>query len=177
MTLEACAGNDCSLLASAADIASANARANQVLAAPNVAPLLGAVPAGLTAPSSVVLAASLFATAFTLIRVSVDFYFTDSAADTLTFLIQEIPSATAIAGGAVTGTWHVENGGTAVSLTGGSPSTLNTLVKTVPAGGLSDAFNANLVCITSGPQVGIQFVISASHNLSAMVLNAVISVV
>lgn len=177
MTLEASSGNDCSLFAQAGDIALANARANQILAAPNVAPLLAAAPSGLSGPvSSLVLAASLFTPSnIAFVQVSFDFYFTDSAADTLTLVVQEVPSATAIAGGATTGTWHVENGGTAVSVTGGSPATLMTLTKTVPAGGLSAAFNANFITLASGPQIGIQLVISCTHNLSAMVLNATIS--
>ena len=175
MTLEASSGNDCSLFATAGDVALANARANQILAGPNVLPLLAAAPSGLTAPSSVVVAAVLYtATNISLARVSFDLYFTDSEADTLTLVVQEIPSATAIAGGAVTGAWHVENGGTAVSVTGGTPATLMTLTKTVPAGGLSAAFNANFVTEAPGT-VGYKLIISASGNLSAMLLNATIS--
>jgi hypothetical protein len=176
MTLEALIGSDASLLAGAADIASAQARAGQgSLVSPNTIPVTAAVPSNLTAPSSVVIAGVLFTPSdISEAQVSFDFFFTDSAADTVTVVVQEVPTATAIAGG--TGSiWHVENGGTPVSITGAGAATIMTLTKTLSAAGSSE-FHANFIIpAVRGVQCGFQFIVSAAHNLSAMVFNGIIS--
>jgi hypothetical protein len=173
MLLEGNVGCDASLLANAADIASANARAQNSLSAAGASVVTAAVPSNLTAPSSVVLAACLVTLPAQVADFSFDFYFTDSAADTITVAIQEITHATAIAGGAATGTgWRIENGGTPITVTGDAPVTIETLTKSVTTGGLSDSFNVRFVELAPGT-VGFQIVVSAAHNLSAMVFNGV----
>src|SRR5260370_633362 len=101
MTIDGNVGADASLLASAADFALANARGQQGGGLTGASLATAAVPSALTAPSSVVVAATLHTSASGLVSVSFDFFFTDSAADTVSVAVQEVPNATAIAGGAV----------------------------------------------------------------------------
>jgi hypothetical protein len=174
MNIEGNVGCDASLLANAADLAYANARMQSQTAGSGGKSTVGAVPSALTAPSSVVLAAALVTMPGSIGDISFDWYFTDSAADALTVVVQIVQHATAIAGGAVSGGWRVENGGTPVSVTGDSPTTVLTLSKTVTTGALSEAFNARFIDLLPGT-CGVQIVVSASHNLSAMVFNGVVA--
>jgi hypothetical protein len=175
MTIDGNVGADASLLLSAADLASANARAGQGGGGSGgLAGATGAIPSPLTAPSSVVLAAALATSVSGVLDVSFDLYFQDSAPDTITILVQEITHATAMAGGAVNGGWRIENGGTPVTVTGDAPQTIEVLTKSVTTGALVSSFNARFMAAAPlGEQVGFQLVISAAHNLSAMVFNGV----
>jgi hypothetical protein len=169
-------GSDASLYATAGDVALANARSGSILEAPVVALVTNGAPSGLTAPSGVVLAACLLqGHASGFYDVSFDLFFTDSAADTITVVVKSVPLATAIAGGAPFGIGFViENGGTAVTATGGSPVTVVTLPKTTSAATSTSTSARFVVGTTPETQVAFTFAITAAHNLSAMVLNAVV---
>jgi hypothetical protein len=174
MQVEGNVGADLSLLASAADLASAAARAQSV--GSNLNLMTAAAPSNLTAPSSVVLAATMIPVKNVsgLVYVSFDFYFTDSAADTVTLVIQQVANATAVNGGGASGQWRVENGGTAVSITGGSATTIETITKTITASAQASDIHAGFYTVgTVGQNLGLQFIVSASHNLSAMIVNGI----
>jgi hypothetical protein len=174
MTVEGNVGADHSLLLSAADAASANARAaqggsNSPVFATNAAPQ-GAHYAG---PSGLVMAAALVLVgASGLFTVSFDFYFTDSASDTVSVAVAQVSAATAISGGSQVEGWFVDEGSNVV-VTGGGSATIETLTKTVTTGALTAAINASFISAgTPGSQVAIKLLVSATHTLSAMTLNA-----
>ena len=158
-----------------ADLQLARAAANNAAnPTANVSYCLAAAPSNLTAPSSVVLAASLFTQKVSVVGLCiVTFNVTLAAAGTLTIVVQTVPTATAIAGGGVNGTWHFENGGAAVTVTGGSPQTLNTWTSTLATGALQKVLTfAFPVASSLGAQTGYEILVSSAQNLSAMLLNA-----
>jgi hypothetical protein len=181
--IEGYSGCDGSLIATPADVALARALAQSSVVSSNLAFATAATPAGLTAPSAVVLAATLFTPMGTSVAlVTFDLFYTDSAADTVSVAVSLVPNATAIAGGApptIGEGFLVENGGTAVSVTGGSPITVGTYSKANSTGPIATSLSFNLYLTmptsTIGEMYGVVFKISAAHNLSAMTLNTSVS--
>jgi hypothetical protein len=169
-------GSDASLYATSGDVALANARANQILQSPVVALVTNGAPSNLTAPSAVVVAACMLqGRASGFFDVSFDLFFTDSAADTIVVVVKQIPLATAIAGGAPFGIgFLLENGGTAVTATGGAPVTVETLTKTTSVATSTSTSARFVVGTTAETQVAFTFTVTAGHNLSAMIFNAVV---
>jgi hypothetical protein len=154
--------------------ASINNAQNPVAAEVNIAGVAAAVPTNLTAPSAVVLAACLYTPKRTgLMLITYSLQYSISGAGSLVLLFQIVPAATAIAGGAfVGGAFHVENGGTAVSLTGASPATLITVTKTHAAAASTETTYG---FPTGGPlhgQLGYQLVVTSAVNITAMIFSA-----
>lgn len=176
MTVEGNVGADHSLLLSAADAASANARAAQGAGGTPVAVTAG-VPQGAhyAAPADIIMSAGLFTVgASGLFLVSFDFFFTDSAADAVSVIPTQYNGATAVTGGTADGGWRIDEG-VAVVVTGGSPATIETLTKTVTTGALSSQISATFFSAgTPGSQVAIALLLAATHTLSSMTLNALV---
>lgn len=169
---------DQSLAVDASDLALVAARANAAgseLANPNFSPAIGA-PAGLTAPSAVVLGAAFFIQKVSTVgTLTGTLQVTLSGAGSLTLLLQVVPTATNISGGTAVDLWRMEDGVTPVVVTGSSPATIATLTKTLPAGGLTDIIP---FAIPIGAQVknvnAYQILVTSSQDLSAMVLSAML---
>lgn len=168
---------DFSELASAR--AAINAAENPTSSTVNILSMVAAAPSNLTAPSAVVLCAGVLTPKTTgVVLVSLSLTYTISGAGTMTAVIQIVPTVTAIAGGTTPSSqiqWHVENGGTAVSLTGGSPTTLATVAKTATASASTDfsytiPMSAPTFPIVIGSQFGIQVVVTSAVNLTSMQL-------
>ena len=174
MTIEGNVGADHSLLSSAADVASANARAAQGGFGSPVS-AMGATPSGAhyAAPTALVMAACLVPTgASGLFQVAFNFYFTDSAADTVSIAVHQVAAATAISGGTVQGGWSIDEG-TAVVVVGGADALIETLPVAVTTGALSTHISAAFTSFTPAPgsQIAIKLLLTAAHTLSAMVFN------
>lgn len=151
------------------DRALANNAQNPVAAEINIAGMVLATPTNLTAPSSVVLAACLFTPKSSgVLQITFSLAYAISGAGTATFVIQLVPAATAIAGGVVVGGWSVENGGTPVTVAGGSPVALATIPKTASAAASTDI--TFTVPASGSGQVGFKILVSSAVNLTAMQL-------
>ena len=139
----------------------------------NVAPV---VPAGLTAPSSAVVALFQMTPVVTgRFMYNFELAYTDSAADTVTGNVNIYHGVTSVSGGTVVGTppapsfvWE----SSAITVTGGSsvgnPSTSSS---TFAAGNLTRNLNMQGIAI-SFSTMWLIFFITATHNLSAMSLSA-----
>ena len=152
-------------------------RARPAVSTVNFAATTNATPTGLTAPSGVIVAAGLLLGRGPdgLYDVSFDFYFTDSAADSVSVVATVYVAATAVSNGTIVGGWHIENGGTPISVDG-TPIVLETLTKTVPAGGLSAAISARFFqTLVAHSKFAIAISVTSAHDLSSMVFNGVIN--
>lgn len=135
---------------------------------------LNATLAALTAPSSVVIAATVFTVKETsaLFLAGFTYQYTLSGAGTVTVVLRTFANVTGMAGGAVSGGWRVENGGTPVTVAGDAPVTQTTLVQS------DSAANTKLMTFT-GPlefgkgMVGVELVATSAVNLSAQTLSAI----
>jgi hypothetical protein len=135
---------------------------------------VGAAPSNLTAPSSVVLAAcllnieaieTLFLTMFTL-------QYTISGSGQIQILVRAITGATSIQGGAVSGGWLIENGGTAVTITGGAAAvTVATLTETATVAN-SKVLTWNASAVLAQGKTAFELVVTSAVNITAMQFSA-----
>lgn len=131
-------------------------------------------PANLTAPTAAVVAV------FALIgkvtgRFNFDFnlVFTDSAADTVTASVALFTGVTSVTGGTTVGAFTWES--SAITVVGGAAIDIPTAyTAALPAGGLTQTMGLQGVAVAATPTTPIWLImsVSATHNLSAMTLNA-----
>lgn len=167
------------------ELALAEARVNNAMNPTDVSDsinlLIVATPANLTAPSAVVLAATLFTTdpgVRQLSRLSFTLQYHTSGAGDLAVAVKEITNATAFAGGDNTqAKWRFENGGTPVTVTGDAPVAIATPTIT-NAGVGSNVLTWSVVNDTPGDQtVGYTLTVTCGQNLTAMVLTATVELI
>jgi hypothetical protein len=151
-----------------------------VLTSDNINGLIVAAPANLTAPSSVILAATLFTIVPDIvqgIKTSFSLGYHTSGAGDLTVLFRAVPNATAFAGGDNSQSrWRFENGGTPVTVTGDAAVTVATLVQT-NAGAGSNVLTWSAPGFVGQGTSGFEIVVSCGQNLSAMTLSALVEVI
>ena len=131
---------------------------------------------GLTAPELVVIAGLIVGRpGQTNITLLLTLQLTDSAADTVEITFSAIPNATSVSGGVLVGDGiYVENGGAPVVVNGGTPTVIQTFSKALPAGGLTDIITIHL-SLPIPDDAGFSIALSATHNLSAMMMNLTVA--
>lgn len=167
------------------EIALAEARISNAMNPADVAdsinPLILAAPANLTAPSAVVLAATLFKTApgiRQLSRLSFSLIYTTSGAGSLAIAVKAITNATAFAGGDNTQSkWRFENGGTPVTVTGDAAVTIATPTQSSSGAGAHVLTWSTLDDTPGTMTVGYELVATSAQTITAMVLNATVEIV